>query len=319
MNQQPPDEYGWLTARTPEEIEALGSPKKGDESWHESWTPVHEDYYKRVVSYDCILPVRRPIDPNRGQPPGSQTYEMVPETATKSQFEASWSFTMDGATWISANGMRALPMGHLSVRRRKRVVEQESFDLSEAQKSIATALKPAAPTPSQLDEAAKVLFDCGQFEGQWQVIQQACRRHLAVVKELRDEIAGFEVGYVTYQERIKHLQNQVQCFEEMDKIERPFKLPQWHPISPDNLPKAGQGFSFYIAPCYVDSNIGEENPKEWFESNPSVTHWTPLPPLPPQKSEAERLLAEFDNLYQNEGRSFENCVKFILARKETKP
>ena len=285
---EPPNEYGWLTARTEAEIEALGVILSSDEvqQWGK-WKPFAPDVHGQKFAKG-LNPVRRRINPNSDQPPGSEPFEMVPEAEFKKYgFNIfGCEYTLDGKTWSN----KILPMGGsaniLAVRRRKRVVGKTITGDTAYLIKTSPATDPIPEQLEQLDDAANALYDedsfgcVGLFSRCSEQAQTACRRHLAVVKEWQ---AKFQAERKAHQELIL-------CMPPEQR---------WLHISPGNLPKAGQGFA-----C-----AWEVNGKKYATAHPNGTPdpasmllknatgyigWFPLPPLPEQQSEAERCI---DDIY----------------------
>ena len=328
MNPQPPNEYGWLTARTDAEIEALGVILSGDEvqQWGK-WNPfaprVHGQKFAKGLN-----PVRRPINPNSDQPPGSEPFEMVP---FKECADGWCEYTNDGETWkpFSTHGQtpeywvyvqECGPGKHppiLAVRRRKPV---ESIQDS-TQAAIAKGELRETPTrPYPFTQAPCKI--CGVRFGH----AVFCTCNEVYIKsepapnftpEQLDEANNilFPDGYmlqpsVTAFKRAVCRRHLAVVKEWQAKFQAERKAHQelilcmppeqrWLHISPGNLPKAGQGFA-----C-----AWEVNGKKYATAHPNGTPdpasmllknatgyigWFPLPPLPEQQSEAERCI---DDIY----------------------
>lgn len=135
-------------------------------------------------------------------------------------------------------------------------------------------------TPPELDEACNKLTYGQKYNAQSWEAQGLIRRHLAVVRELEQ----------------LHARN-IELLREQFKKSK----PHWHPVSPSDLPKAGEGFSVIeVRDGKINERLmanqfvnGLKDPVDYFKFMTRWTHWTPLPPLPAQKSEAERLVEAF--------------------------
>ena len=123
----PPDEYGWLTARSPEEIKALGLRQTGDEYWLDNrWLPI-ANQSSGALYHPNLFPIRRPVNPNSDQPPGQEPWEML---ALGNLMVDGDEFTTDGKHWTLCRelvGSIIEDDGLLAVRRRKRVVEPACY------------------------------------------------------------------------------------------------------------------------------------------------------------------------------------------------
>ena len=315
---QPANEYGWLTARSPQEIVALGKPQSGDQiAYTDGWSTLHDPTggYSQIGD-----PIRRRVNPNSDQPPGQEPFELVPEAEAKQlQIQEAkrggFEITTDGKSWSipKLEWVGDYPE-ILAVRRRKRVAKPFPFTgqlcktchlpfthapgcpdaepvFDPATDKPEVAIKPEF-TPSELDEAARVLGflkDPYTFDGLFGIFQEGARRHLAVVKNLQALSDNAE-------KTVQELQRQVKHYEAIGH-------PCWHPLTPASMPRVGQPFEAFrwegSKPICCPQPLGVDDPWGWLEEHPLFTHWTPLPPLPAQKSEAEECYQALPNGIHN--------------------
>jgi hypothetical protein len=319
-NQEPLDQYyGFLpTAKTLEQKRTLGTRAEGDQGFVDgAWLPL--DPTPAATTYSAFgCPIRRPIDVNGDQPKGREPYELAPKDAADVY---AVEITSDGLKWhrvwasINMSEYLSLNPEILAVRRRKQVAEPQyvcpQSVLDAAKGPVFTPSnpmkEPTAPiyTPAELDAAAKDLFPEISKPLFCSKNREACRRHIAKVKELQTLADQYKADYYEAVENGKQLAAQI---------------PRWHRVRDGKLPGKGEPFDAYNENEHSGGHLpfGSVGVEELFKSM-GYTHWHPLSPLPKQKSEAERLYGEFSKQPQFDSNPDNIMIKFaefILERKD---